>query len=115
MPAFARVVAAACLIAGSIGLAPAARAEELPTFDVTLESGRIAPARLEVPAGRKIKLSLRNENAGPAEFEARELRIEKVLAPGARSFVVIHPLKPGTYRFFDEFHPEAPDMELVAR
>jgi hypothetical protein len=115
MSAFVRLSAVLWLLAASVASAPTARAEELPTFAVTLVSGRIEPSRLEVPAGRKFKLSLRNENAGPSEFEARDLRIEKVLAPGARSFVVIHPLKPGTYRFFDEFHPGAPDMELVAR
>jgi hypothetical protein len=28
---------------------------------------------------------------------------------------VLPPLKPGTYRFFDEFHPAASDMLLIVR
>jgi len=28
---------------------------------------------------------------------------------------VIHPLKPGTYRFIDEFHPDTGQMLLVVR
>ncbi len=88
---------------------------ELLTFPVTIKAGRILPARLEVPAGRKIKLTIKNEGPGPSEFENLSLRIEKVLSPGASSFVVIHPLKPGTYRFIDEFHPANSEMLLIAQ
>lgn len=99
----------------AVGLALPVHSQELPTFVVTLKGGRIEPARLEVPAGKKIKLTLRNEGPGAAEFEGRDLRVEKVLAPGASSFVVIQPLKPGIYRFFDEFQLQGSDMELVAK
>jgi len=68
-----------------------------------------------VPAGRKIKLTLKNEGPGASEFENLDLRVEKVLAPGASSFVVIHPLKPGSYRFVDEFHPATSEMLLIAK
>lgn len=91
------------------------RAAELPTYAITLDGGRIEPARVEVPANTKIKLTLRNTGRGAAEFEGRDVRVEKVLAPGAESFVVLPPLTPGTYRFFDEFHPTANDMLLIAR
>lgn len=90
-------------------------AAELPAFSVVIKDGRITPARLEVPAGRKIKLAIRNEGPGPCEFENLGLRVEKVLSPGASSFVVIHPLQPGTYRFIDEFHPATSEMLLVAK
>ena len=29
-----------------------------------------------------------------------------MLAPGVTRSLVFHPLKPGTYKFFDDFHPE---------
>jgi len=92
-----------------------ARAEEPLTFSVLIQGGRIVPARLEVPAQRRLKLTLSNQGPGPAEFENLDLRVEKVLVPGASSFVVIHPLKPGTYRFVDEFHPDTGQMLLVVR
>jgi hypothetical protein len=103
---------AGVLIAGTGG---ASAAPELATFAVTLRAGRIVPARLEVPAGVKIKLTLRNEGPGPCEFENLALRVEKVLAPGASSFVVIHPLRPGSYTFIDEFHPTTGTLLLIAR
>jgi hypothetical protein len=90
-------------------------AAELPTFAVTLTAGRIDPPRLEVPAKTRVKLTLRNAGGGAAEFEGRDVRVEKVLAPGAESFVVLPPLAPGTYRFFDDFHPDAPGVLIVVK
>jgi hypothetical protein len=37
------------------------------------------PTQLVVPAGVKIKLTIRNEGPGPCEFENLNLRVEKVL------------------------------------
>lgn len=91
------------------------RADDLLTYTVVLRGGRIEPAKLEVPTGRRIKFVVRNEGPGPVEFENLELRVEKVLAPGASSFIVIAPLRPGSYRFIDEFHPDTGRMEVVAK
>jgi hypothetical protein len=104
-------VALACtlLLIGSL------RAEELPTFQIVAKDGHFIPSQIEVPAGRKIKLLFRNDGPGPEEFENTELRVEKVLAPGASSFVVIHNLRPGRYRFFGEFHPTTAECLLVAK
>ncbi len=92
-----------------------AQASELPTFHIVAKDGRLLPSRLEVPAGKKIKLTLANEGRSPVEFENLDLRVEKVLAPGGVSFVVIHPLKPGSYRFVDEFHADTAEMLLIAK
>lgn len=91
------------------------QAEDLPTFQIVAKDGRFTPARIEVPAGRKIKLLFRNEGPGPEEFENAGLRVEKVLGPGASSFVVIHQLRPGTYRFVGEFHPTTAETLIVAK
>jgi hypothetical protein len=92
-----------------------AHAAELATFEVVARDGKLFPERLEVPAGVKLKLTLKNDGRTPVEFENLDLRVEKVLAPGAASFVVIHPLKPGSYRFVDEFHPATSAMLLIAK
>ncbi len=111
---FVRFLLAVALFAG-LGGAAVAQTAELPTFEIVAREGRLLPERIEVPAGKKIKLTIRNEGAGPIEFENLDLRIEKVLAPGASSFLVIHPLKPGSYRFIDEFHPATGAMQLIAK
>lgn len=109
------VLALACGLLGGGPAAAFAQSSELLTFHIVAKDGRLRPDRLEVPAGRKIKLTLANEGRSPVEFENLDLRVEKVLAPGGVSFVVIHPLKPGSYRFIDEFHAETGQMLLVAK
>ncbi|HUO97801.1 MAG TPA: cupredoxin domain-containing protein [Rhizomicrobium sp.] len=105
----------AALLLGCGAYAPGVGAAELPAFDVVARDGRLLPERLEVPAGVKLKINVRNEGRVPVEFESTELRIEKVLAGGASSFVVIHPLKPGSYTFVDEFHEDTGRMQLIAK
>lgn len=102
------VLLAAALYAGT------AQAE-LPTYTVVAKDGRLAPATLSVPAGVRFKIVIKNEGREPIEFESLQLRKEKVLAPGAQSFVVIAPLKPGNYDYFDEFHPATSKGRIVAK
>ena len=91
------------------------QAQDLPTFNLLIRAGRFVPATLEVPAHTKFRLQIRNEGPGPEEFESLELRKEKVLAPGASSFLIFQPLQPGSYKFFGEFHPATAQGQLVAK
>ncbi|MDM3620950.1 cupredoxin domain-containing protein, partial [Proteus mirabilis] len=52
--------------------------------------------------------------SSPFDFESTQLRKEKVFEPVASSVVVIAPLKPGRYTFFDDFHLSHPHGEIVA-
>lgn len=74
------------------------------TVQLEMNNGDLIPLLLEVPANTRIRIEVKNIGTEPAEFESRQLRKEKVLAPGASSVVVIAPLKPGRYEYFDEFH-----------
>lgn len=91
------------------------RAEDEPVFRIEFNNGKVTPLRLEVPAKTRFKLELHNVGTEPAEFESKELRKEKVLAPGASSTLVIRTLDPGEYDFFDDFHLDAPPAVLVAK
>jgi len=90
-------------------------AASLPTYQLVIRDGHFTPPLLEVPAGQRFKIVLHNQGQGPAEFESTPLRVEKVMSPGVTSFVVIHPLRPGHYSFFDEFHLELPEGGIVAK
>lgn len=92
-----------------------AYAQQPLVFEITSNDGKLTPSRIEVPAERKIKLILINAGKGALEFEHPDLRIEKVLAPGARSFVVIHKLRAGRYRFIDEYHPQTAYCDIIAK
>ena len=86
-----------------------------PTFNLTIRDGHFIPTTLEVPANTKFRLLIKNEGPGAEEFESIELRKEKVLAPGATSFLIFQPLKPGTYPFFGDFHPQTAQGKIVAK
>jgi hypothetical protein len=101
------------MLAGAV--APFTAYAELPSYELSLRDGRFTPALLEVPAGQRFKIILRNIGQGPAEFESTPLRVEKVLSPGVTTFVVIHPLRPGHYPFFDEFNPQLPEGGILAK
>ncbi|WP_024304263.1 cupredoxin domain-containing protein [Pseudogulbenkiania sp. MAI-1] len=90
-------------------------AEDLPVYRLELKDGKLNPARLQVAAGKKFKIELINSGKTPVEFESIQLRKEKVLGPGVESFVVVHPLSPGEYKFFDEFHMATAQGVIVAK
>lgn len=92
-----------------------AQAQEMPEFKLVIKAGRFIPDVIEVPAETKFRLLIRNEGPGAEEFESVELKKEKVLAPGASSFLIFQPLKPGSYKFFGEFHPETAQGRIVAK
>jgi len=93
-----------------------AHAEEpMPVFSIKALGGILEPAMIEVPAGMRFKIVIQNEGIDPVEFESTELHVEKVLAGGAKSYVVINGLKPGTYVFFDDFHPDTGKVHVVVK
>jgi hypothetical protein len=109
-----RAVIAVVSLVCSAAVVDVAQAADLPTFQLEMNDGKLNPARIEVPSGQRIKIEVHNVGKGAAEFESVELRKEKVLAPGASSFVVIAPLSPGEYKFFDDFHQQAQGV-IVAK
>jgi hypothetical protein len=92
-----------------------AHGQELPSFHLSIKAGRFYPETIEVPANTKFRLLIKNEGPGAEEFESTDLRKEKVLAPGASSFLIFQPLKPGAYKFFGEFHPDTAQGRIVAK
>ncbi|MEZ5617181.1 MAG: cupredoxin domain-containing protein [Rhodocyclaceae bacterium] len=93
----------------------AVAAGELPTFEIVVDDGVFRPSRIEVPAGRRIKLVLVNKGPGPLEFENAEMHVEKVISAGARSFVVLPKLKPAEYEFVDEFNPITGVLTVIVK
>ena len=92
-----------------------ANADSLSLYNVTIRDGVFDPQSIEVPEGQRFKISVKNIGSGPAEFENLSMRVEKVLGPGVESFVVIHPLKAGSYHFIDEFHMDMAGFDIVVK
>ena len=90
-------------------------ADEMPMFQIEMKDGAIMPLRVEVPANTAFKLELHNAGTTPVEFESLELRKEKVIAPGVTTSMVFRRVAPGEYKFFDDFHLDAPSALLIAK
>ena len=74
------------------------------TFTLTIENHAFSPKEIKIPAGKKVKLTIVNKDATPAEFESKPLSREKVI-PGKSSVTLnIGPLKAGRYGFVEEYH-----------
>jgi plastocyanin len=83
---------------------PAAAAD---TASLTIRDRAFEPAELEVPAGQRIELRIRNADAAAAEFESTELHREKVVPAGQEVVIFIGPLRAGRYEFFDDLNPRS--------
>jgi len=108
-----KAAALSCLLL--TGLAPALAAEDLPSFRLECNNGVFKPQKLQVPAGKKFRIEIFNTGTQAIEFESVQLRKEKALNPGGSSFVVIYPLDPGEYKFFDDFHIQVGQGSIVAK
>lgn len=97
-----------------LSIATPARAAEPPELALVIREHRFVPAELKVPAGVKVKLLVRNEDATAEEFESHELNREKVIAPRSQATIYVGPLKPGRYPFFGEFHEKTAQGVLIA-
>jgi plastocyanin len=82
---------------------------------LVIRDHKFEPAELTVPAGKKVKLIVQNQDATAEEFESYELNREKVVPPKREVTIFIGPLKPGRYPFFGEFHKDTAKGVLVAQ
>jgi hypothetical protein len=73
---------------------------------LTLKDHRFVPAAVSVPANERFRIEIVNQDPTPAEFESADLRAEKIIVPGGKISVLAGPLRPGTYTFFDDYHPD---------
>ncbi|HEY7787121.1 MAG TPA: cupredoxin domain-containing protein [Casimicrobiaceae bacterium] len=96
-------------------LAAPALAEDVPLFKLVARDGAFIPPVIEVPAGKRVRIEITNDGKTAIEFESRDLKQEKVIPPGGKATVTINAMKPGEYRFFDEFHEKTGQGKLVVK
>jgi hypothetical protein len=90
-------------------------AAQEPAYTLVIKDHQFQPTEIEIPAGQKIALLVKNSDTTPEEFESTELRREKVVAGGDQITVYIGPLKPGKYEFFGDFNPKTARGHIVAK
>ncbi len=86
-----------------------------PEFSLSIENHKFAPDRIEVPAGKKVKLIVENKDAAAEEFESEVLKVEKVIPGKSKATIYVGPLKAGEYKFVGEFNEKTAKGVIVAK
>jgi hypothetical protein len=63
---------------------PALAADE---FTIVIKDHQFTPASLEVPAGKKIKLIVDNQDSTPEEFESYDFHREKIISGKSKAVI----------------------------
>jgi plastocyanin len=83
-------------------------------FNLTIRNHKFEPQEIRVPAGKRLSISVTNEDASAEEFESPSLKVEKVIPGKSKGVVRIGPLAPGRYEFFGEFHADTAKGVVIA-
>lgn len=84
-------------------------------FTLVIKDHKFQPAEVTVPAGKKVKLIVDNQDATPEEFESHDMRIEKVIQGKSKATINVGPLKAGSYKFVGEFNEATAKGTLIAK
>ena len=103
------------ILASGLLLGAFLAAAEDTDFQLVIREHKFVPAEITVPARKKIKLVIENQDATAEEFESYELNREKVVPPKGQITIFVGPLEPGRYPFFGEFHKETAKGVLIAK
>lgn len=104
------------ILAALLLLKPYDAVANLPlTYNVTIKDGVFTPSFINVANGHRIRIKIKNIGKSPAEFENLSLIVEKTLGSDVESVAVIPPLRPGNYKFIDEFHMNMPGFTIIAK
>ena len=91
--------------------AAAARADD---YVLTIKDHRFTPTEINIPANKRVQITVVNDDPTPEEFESHEMKVEKVIPGKSKGVVRVGPLKPGRYPFFGEFHEATAKGTLIA-
>ena len=95
---------------GAISTAQSADTE----FSLVIRDHRFEPAELRIPAGKKVKILIDNQDPTPEEFDSHELNREKVIPAKSKAPIFVGPLAPGRYPFIGEFNAQTAKGVLIA-
>ncbi len=108
-------IALVTAVIASIALSAPSFASDGDASQIHFRNGRFEPAQLVVPANTPFRVQVTNSDTAAIEFESFELHRERVVRPGQTISVLMAPVAPGTYKFFDDFHHGTAEGAIVAK
>lgn len=94
---------------------PFASVAEDGVYSLSIRDHRFQPVEITIPAGKKVKLLVENQDATPEEFESHSLNREKVIPGKSRATIYIGPLAPGRYTFEGEFNAKTAQGAIIVQ
>jgi plastocyanin len=111
---FAVLALAAGMLAAPLASLTGALAADGTDIAIEIKDHKFSPAEIKVPAGKPLKITVKNSDATAEEFESHPLGVEKVIAGNSTVTVRIRPLDKGTYKFIGEYHEATAKGTLIA-
>lgn len=111
----ARKFLAALAVLAFVGMAAAAAHADSNAIELRYEGHHFSPANLTVPAGEAVTIKVVNASNETIEFESFKLNREKAVQPGEAISVHLPALSAGSYDFYDDFHQDVPEGNIVAK
>ena len=88
---------------------------EITEYHIQLKDHLFSPSRISIPAQKKVKLVIDNQDNTPEEFDSFSLNREKVIFAHHQAIIFIGPLEPGEYPFFGEYNPNTARGIVIVR
>lgn len=95
--------------------AKAEQPEDKDVYEIVIKDHKFSPERLTVPAGKKIKLKVHNQDSTPEEFESHDFNREKIIGGNTTATIFVGPLEPGEYHYFGEFNMDSANGYIIAK
>lgn len=81
--------------------------------DLRIKDHKFMPDVIEIPADKKIDITVYNDDPTIEEFESLDLKREKIVLGNSSIKIVLAPLAPGEYKFFGDFHQESAQGKII--
>ena len=90
-------------------------AEDAVYVDIYIKDHKFSPSVIELPEGKKIIITVHNQDATIEEFESIELKREKIVLGNSEARILLAPLKQGEYKFFGDFHQDTAQGKIIVK
>ncbi|HZP75695.1 MAG TPA: cupredoxin domain-containing protein [Pseudolabrys sp.] len=107
------VLVALAALAFAPGAAMAQSADEV-NITLRIKDHKFDQSEVKVPAGKRIIITVFNDDPTPEEFESRSMKVEKVVGGKSKGIFRVGPFKPGKYDYFGDFHDDTAKGNLIA-
>jgi hypothetical protein len=83
-------------------------------IEIQFVGHKYIPQIVRVQAGAPFTIRVTNSSRDRIEFESFKLNRERVIEPGQTVVLRLPALRPGSYDFYDDFHQDVPEGEIIA-